>query len=129
MNFFQGMEYNQSWSSCWGSVSNCGYTVQQVTSLSKTNLTGNAFMQLTAFFSTECRDAADIGFLMDGSGSVDTQDFEKMKEFVIRLIGSLLGKNSQVEFFHFILKSLNLHVKIGRERITLFTTLNFSLHL
>ncbi|XP_075890475.1 integrin alpha-M-like isoform X2 [Nelusetta ayraudi] len=43
----------------------------------------------------ECRAEADIAFLMDGSGSVQATDFEKMKEFVINLVRSLQGKYTQ----------------------------------
>lgn len=49
------------------------------------------------FFSTECRAEADIAFLMDGSGSVVSADFNKMKEFVINLIRLLQGKYTKVE--------------------------------
>lgn len=77
--------------------------------------------------STECRITADIAFLLDGSGSVDVADFEKMKEFVINLIRSLQGKYTKVELLHFILKTLILHVKIWIARITLFGQVNFAL--
>ncbi|XP_024140476.1 integrin alpha-M [Oryzias melastigma] len=40
----------------------------------------------------ECTQA-DIAFLLDGSGSVDSRDFEKMKTFVINLISSLQGED------------------------------------
>lgn len=43
----------------------------------------------------ECRTEADIAFLLDGSGSVSREDFDKMKEFVKRLINSFLGKGTQ----------------------------------
>lgn len=57
---------------------------------------------------------------MDGSGSVQPPDFEKMKEFVINLVRSLKGKYTQVELLYFILKSFVSDLKIQRGRITLF---------
>lgn len=54
-------------------------------------------------FSTECQVAADIAFLMDGSGSVDNRDFSKMKDFVINLINSLQGKYMKVGLLHLFL--------------------------
>lgn len=49
---------------------------------------------------TDCP-AADIAFLLDGSGSVAYEDFQKMKEFVKSLVRSFLG-----------LKGTSLQVKI-----------------
>ncbi|XP_041830521.1 integrin alpha-M-like [Melanotaenia boesemani] len=49
----------------------------------------------------ECRAQADIAFLLDGSGSVSPQDFERMKTFVTKLIESLLGKNTQFSITQF----------------------------
>ncbi|KAG5854714.1 hypothetical protein ANANG_G00040720 [Anguilla anguilla] len=43
----------------------------------------------------ECPGGIDIVFLMDGSGSVSNSDFGRMKTFVIKLIESLLGRNSK----------------------------------
>jgi len=48
------------------------------------------------FFLTECQTQADIAFLLDGSGSVHPANFDRMKTFVIKLIASLLGKDTQV---------------------------------
>ncbi|XP_061160677.1 integrin alpha-M-like [Syngnathus typhle] len=42
-----------------------------------------------------CPSRADIAFLLDGSGSVSWGDFTTMKNFVIELINSFLGKDSQ----------------------------------
>ncbi|XP_035997644.1 collagen alpha-6(VI) chain [Fundulus heteroclitus] len=38
---------------------------------------------------------ADIAFLLDGSGSVSSEDFRRMKDFVKGLIRSFLGKDTQ----------------------------------
>lgn len=43
----------------------------------------------------ECK-ATDIAFLLDGSGSVNSDDFVAMKEFVIDLMRKLLKKNTRV---------------------------------
>ncbi|XP_072312404.1 integrin alpha-M [Eucyclogobius newberryi] len=46
---------------------------------------------------------ADIAFLLDGSGSVNAADFTKMKNFVVNVINSFLGKDSKfsiVQFSH-----------------------------
>lgn len=48
------------------------------------------------FFLTECRTQADIAFLLDGSGSVDAEDFGRMKLFVKNLVQSFLGKDTKV---------------------------------
>ncbi|KAG7282762.1 hypothetical protein CRUP_029970 [Coryphaenoides rupestris] len=39
----------------------------------------------------DCPDLLDIAFLLDGSGSIDSTNFEIMKDFVIALIDSLSG--------------------------------------
>ncbi|XP_061613047.1 integrin alpha-M-like isoform X1 [Phyllopteryx taeniolatus] len=49
----------------------------------------------------ECRSEADIAFLLDGSGSVDWKDFEKMKTFVINLIGFFVAKDSKFAIVQF----------------------------
>ncbi|KAJ8399976.1 hypothetical protein AAFF_G00407060 [Aldrovandia affinis] len=43
----------------------------------------------------DCPHGTDIVFLMDGSGSVSPLDFSEMKDFVIKMIEQLLGRNSQ----------------------------------
>ncbi|XP_028989440.1 integrin alpha-M-like [Betta splendens] len=43
----------------------------------------------------ECRNEADIAFLLDGSGSIDAEDFTKMKVFVKNLVGAILTKDTQ----------------------------------
>ncbi|GLD71281.1 integrin alpha-M-like protein [Lates japonicus] len=43
----------------------------------------------------ECRIEADIAFLLDGSGSVSSQDFQTMKTFVKKLVHSFVGKGTQ----------------------------------
>ncbi|XP_041830516.1 integrin alpha-M-like [Melanotaenia boesemani] len=55
----------------------------------------------------ECRTQADIAFLLDGSGSVDKSDFERMKTFVLKLIESLLGKDTQ-----FAIAQFSTHPKV-----------------
>ncbi|XP_051925308.1 integrin alpha-M-like isoform X2 [Hippocampus zosterae] len=49
----------------------------------------------------ECRNQADIAFLLDGSGSVARDSFKQMKTFVSNLIGSFLGKDSQFAVVQF----------------------------
>ncbi|KAI3365698.1 hypothetical protein L3Q82_010762, partial [Scortum barcoo] len=49
----------------------------------------------------ECRTQADIAFLLDGSGSVADQDFQRMKTFVKNLIKSFLGKDTQFAIAQF----------------------------
>ncbi|TDG98056.1 hypothetical protein EPR50_G00214610 [Perca flavescens] len=48
----------------------------------------------------ECR-SADIAFLLDGSGSVASQDFQKMKTFVKDLVGSLLPLDTKFAVVQF----------------------------
>uniref|UniRef100_A0A3B4X8S1 Integrin alpha-M-like n=1 Tax=Seriola lalandi dorsalis TaxID=1841481 RepID=A0A3B4X8S1_SERLL len=43
----------------------------------------------------DCRAEADIAFLLDGSGSVSDPDFRRMKDFVIDLVRTLMGKGRQ----------------------------------
>uniref|UniRef100_A0A673Y164 Integrin alpha-M-like n=1 Tax=Salmo trutta TaxID=8032 RepID=A0A673Y164_SALTR len=43
----------------------------------------------------ECPGQTDIAFLLDGSGSVDRSDFEKMKDFVKELIREFLGRDTK----------------------------------
>ncbi|XP_017166336.1 integrin alpha-M-like isoform X2 [Poecilia reticulata] len=49
----------------------------------------------------ECRTQADIAFLLDGSGSVAAEDFERMKEFVKKLIETFLGRDTQFAITQF----------------------------
>ncbi|XP_014831786.1 PREDICTED: integrin alpha-X-like [Poecilia mexicana] len=49
----------------------------------------------------ECRTQADIAFLLDGSGSVSTEDFIRMKEFVKKLIETFLGRDTQFAITQF----------------------------
>ncbi|XP_072228952.1 integrin alpha-M-like isoform X1 [Leuresthes tenuis] len=49
----------------------------------------------------ECQTQADIAFLLDGSGSVYADDFDRMKTFVRKLIASLLGKDTQFAIVQF----------------------------
>ncbi|XP_054611751.1 integrin alpha-M-like isoform X2 [Dunckerocampus dactyliophorus] len=50
---------------------------------------------------TECRSQADIAFLLDGSGSVALEDFERMKTFVSDLISTFVGKDSRFAIAQF----------------------------
>ncbi|XP_058477670.1 integrin alpha-M-like isoform X2 [Solea solea] len=43
----------------------------------------------------DCRTQADIAFLLDGSGSVSSGDFIKMKQFVKNLVRPFVGKDAQ----------------------------------
>uniref|UniRef100_A0A096M7H2 VWFA domain-containing protein n=1 Tax=Poecilia formosa TaxID=48698 RepID=A0A096M7H2_POEFO len=53
----------------------------------------------------ECTSRADIAFLLDGSGSVSSQDFSRMKEFVKNLIRTFLDRDTQqfaiTQFSHY----------------------------
>ncbi|XP_051273640.1 integrin alpha-M isoform X2 [Dicentrarchus labrax] len=49
----------------------------------------------------ECRSEADIAFLLDGSGSVASQDFTKMKDFVKNLVNSFQGKDTKFAIAQF----------------------------
>ncbi|KAG8009159.1 Integrin alpha-M [Nibea albiflora] len=49
----------------------------------------------------ECRIEADIAFLLDGSGSVHRDDFQRMKVFVKNLVRSFEGKDTQFAISQF----------------------------
>ncbi|XP_005953467.2 integrin alpha-D, partial [Haplochromis burtoni] len=49
----------------------------------------------------ECRTQADIAFLLDGSGSVRSTDFQTMKNFVKDLIKSFLSSDTQFSVSQF----------------------------
>ncbi|KAG8009158.1 Integrin alpha-M, partial [Nibea albiflora] len=49
----------------------------------------------------ECRTEADIAFLLDGSGSVHRDDFERMKVFVKDLVRSFIGQDTQFAISQF----------------------------
>ncbi|XP_063338423.1 integrin alpha-M-like [Pelmatolapia mariae] len=49
----------------------------------------------------ECLIGTDIAFLLDGSGSVDRQDFQKMKTFVKNLVGSFLSSDTKFSVSQF----------------------------
>ncbi|XP_062298679.1 integrin alpha-M-like isoform X2 [Scomber scombrus] len=49
----------------------------------------------------ECRTIADIAFLLDGSGSVDYSDFERMKNFVKSVVKSFPGKDTKFAIAQF----------------------------
>ncbi|XP_044193373.1 integrin alpha-M-like [Thunnus albacares] len=51
--------------------------------------------------SEECRTQADIAFLLDGSGSVDAEDFYRMKTFVKNLVGSFQGQDTKFAIAQF----------------------------
>nr|XP_057918664.1 integrin alpha-M-like [Doryrhamphus excisus] len=50
---------------------------------------------------TECRNRADIAFLLDGSGSVVAEDFERMKIFISNLISTFVDKDSKFAIAQF----------------------------
>ena len=45
----------------------------------------------------ECQTEADIAFLLDGSGSVSSQDFRRMKDFVKNLVRSFSQRDTRVK--------------------------------
>ncbi|KAM8876981.1 integrin alpha-M-like isoform 1-T1 [Synchiropus picturatus] len=49
----------------------------------------------------ECQTGADIAFLLDGSGSVYSTDFSKMKVFVKNLVKSFLGTDTKFSITEF----------------------------
>uniref|UniRef100_A0AAZ1Y426 VWFA domain-containing protein n=1 Tax=Oreochromis aureus TaxID=47969 RepID=A0AAZ1Y426_OREAU len=49
----------------------------------------------------ECLIGTDIAFLLDGSGSVNHQDFQKMKTFVKNLVGSFLSSDTMFSVSQF----------------------------
>ncbi|KAG1933411.1 integrin alpha-M-like [Pimephales promelas] len=49
----------------------------------------------------ECPPEIDIAFLMDGSGSVNSLDFNKMKAFVIEMIKSFIDRDAQFAIAQF----------------------------
>lgn len=54
-------------------------------------------MQFFVSSTSECpKSQIDIAFLMDGSGSVNYEDFKKMKAFVIEMIKSFIDHDAQV---------------------------------
>ncbi|XP_034426297.1 integrin alpha-M-like [Hippoglossus hippoglossus] len=60
--------------------------------------------------SPECRAEADIAFLLDGSGSVFSDDFKTMKNFVKTLVRPFVGKDTQfavVQFSYDVTVELN----------------------
>lgn len=48
------------------------------------------------FSLAECRTQADIAFLLDGSGSVGSEDFKRMKVFVKDVVSSFKGQDTKV---------------------------------
>lgn len=63
------------------------------------HLTSHCFCSVLLFFYTflpECPGQTDIAFLLDGSGSVNKFDFEKMKDFVKDLIREFLERDTKV---------------------------------
>ncbi|XP_014874749.1 integrin alpha-X-like, partial [Poecilia latipinna] len=61
----------------------------------------NMFVKSYPSATEECRTQADIAFLLDGSGSVASEDFSRMKEFVKNMIRSLLGRDTQFAITQF----------------------------
>ncbi|XP_037836889.1 integrin alpha-M [Kryptolebias marmoratus] len=68
----------------------------------------NSFGRSYPSSTEDCKNQADIAFLLDGSGSVARGDFSKMKTFVKNLIGAFLGKDTQFAIIQFS-SSTNIH--------------------
>lgn len=66
-------------------------------------------------FFTVCRSQADIVFLLDGSGSVLSSDFMKMKGFVKKLVSSFQGTDTKV------LKSFDLIFMVHLKKVIINT--------
>lgn len=49
----------------------------------------------------DCQTQADIAFLLDGSGSINPSDFEKMKTFVSDVVQSFLGRDTKFAIAQF----------------------------
>ncbi|XP_071395803.1 integrin alpha-M-like [Centroberyx affinis] len=86
----------------------CGPTIpKDCKSITKYNgmclqIDGNDGIELSMPSSLEeCQIKADIAFLLDGSGSVNSRDFTTMKTFVKDLIRSLLGRDTQFAIVQF----------------------------
>ncbi|XP_054913750.1 integrin alpha-X-like [Poeciliopsis prolifica] len=62
---------------------------------------GNAIGKSYPSATEECRTQADIAFLLDGSGSVASVDFIRMKVFVKNLIKTFLGRDTQFAITQF----------------------------
>lgn len=78
---------------------------------------------------TECLIGTDIAFLLDGSGSVNRQDFQKMKTFVKNLVGSFLSSDTKVRNCTAILsqtQTLQVHVAFLNFHKNMFFFLMFS---
>lgn len=79
---------------------------------------------------TECLIGTDIAFLLDGSGSVKSQDFQKMKTFVKNLVGSFLSSDTKVRNCTAILsqtQTLQVHVAFLNFHKNMFFFLCFPL--
>ncbi|KAF3704469.1 Integrin alpha-X CD11 antigen-like family member C [Channa argus] len=61
----------------------------------------NRFETPVPFKPEECRDQADIAFLLDGSGSVSGEDFQTMKDFVKNLVRSFLDRDTKFAIAQF----------------------------
>ncbi|XP_013869359.1 integrin alpha-M [Austrofundulus limnaeus] len=61
----------------------------------------NSFRRSFPSSTEECSTQADIAFLLDGSGSVYSEDFRRMKTFVKNLISTFLGKDTKFAITQF----------------------------
>uniref|UniRef100_A0A672NI54 Integrin alpha-M-like n=1 Tax=Sinocyclocheilus grahami TaxID=75366 RepID=A0A672NI54_SINGR len=78
--------------------------------ISSDNIDEN-MMQFFVSLTSECpKSQIDIAFLMDGSGSVNYADFNKMKAFVIEMIKSFLDHDTQFAIAQFS-TNCNIHYK------------------
>ncbi|KAK9965089.1 hypothetical protein ABG768_004198 [Culter alburnus] len=60
----------------------------------------------------------DIAFLLDGSGSVDSVDFDKMKAFVIEMIKSFIDRDTQFAIAQFSSQCV-IHYKFQQVKYTM----------
>ncbi|XP_051530917.1 integrin alpha-M-like [Myxocyprinus asiaticus] len=78
----------------------CGPTIPKICA-GVTTYNGMCFVSENKFDTTiptvlrDCPGQIDIAFLLDGSGSVTDNDFNKMKTFVINMIERFTGRNAQ----------------------------------
>uniref|UniRef100_A0A8C5E913 Integrin alpha-M-like n=1 Tax=Gouania willdenowi TaxID=441366 RepID=A0A8C5E913_GOUWI len=61
----------------------------------------------------ECQTQADIAFLLDGSGSVSSTDFTRMKTFVKNIISSFIRQDTQVKPYSQLIFSFKFCLLFG----------------
>ncbi|XP_074520014.1 integrin alpha-M-like [Halichoeres trimaculatus] len=65
----------------------------------------------------ECQIEADITFLMDGSGSVDAQDFLTMKNFVLEVISNFQNSDTQFAIAQFS-RGFQIHSLLKKQDVS-----------